>query len=48
VGICLEWGAAKKICYIVNVYSSCDLLAKRRLWENLVMSKGGFGGGASM
>jgi hypothetical protein len=46
VGVCLEWGASKKICYIVNVYYSCDLTAKRRLWDNLLMSKGGFGGGA--
>jgi hypothetical protein len=31
---------------MVNVYSSCDLLAERRLWGNLIMSKQGFGGNA--
>ncbi|MCH86589.1 hypothetical protein A2U01_0007447, partial [Trifolium medium] len=30
----------------VNVYSKCDLASKRRLWDILQMSKGGFGGGA--
>jgi hypothetical protein len=38
VGVCLEWGVTKKVCFMVNVYSSCDLLAKRRLWGNLIMS----------
>ncbi|MCH82424.1 hypothetical protein A2U01_0003230 [Trifolium medium] len=45
VGVCLEWGVAKKICYVVNVYAKCDLNAKRRLWENISMSKLGFGEG---
>jgi hypothetical protein len=31
---------------VVNIYSKCDLHGKRRLWENLLMSKGGFGRGA--
>ncbi|MCI16893.1 reverse transcriptase, partial [Trifolium medium] len=30
----------------VNVYSKCELEGKRRLWETLRMSKGGFGRGA--
>jgi hypothetical protein len=30
----------------VNVYSKCDIVGKRSLWEMLIMSKGGFGGGA--
>ncbi|MCH93784.1 LINE-1 reverse transcriptase like, partial [Trifolium medium] len=46
VGVCLEWGATKKVCCMVNVYSSCDLMTKRRMWQNLLMSKRGFGGGA--
>jgi hypothetical protein len=46
VGVCLDWGAQKKRCYIVNVYSKCDLTNKRRLWESILMSKGGFGGEA--
>ncbi|KAK2454307.1 hypothetical protein QL285_001883 [Trifolium repens] len=45
VGVCLEWGVRKQICFVVNVYAKCDLNAKRRLWENIIMSKGGFGGG---
>ncbi|MCI39093.1 endonuclease/exonuclease/phosphatase family protein, partial [Trifolium medium] len=43
VGVCLEWGVKKTICYIVNVYAKCDHYAKRRLWETIVMSKRGFG-----
>ncbi|KAK2436747.1 hypothetical protein QL285_021719 [Trifolium repens] len=46
VGVCLEWGMEKKICFVLNVYAKCDLIAKRCLWENIVMSKEGFGGGA--
>jgi hypothetical protein len=46
VEVCLEWGRMKKVCYVVNIYSKCDLNGKRRLWETLSMSKGGFGGGA--
>ncbi|WJX91755.1 hypothetical protein P8452_73482 [Trifolium repens] len=46
VGVCLEWGAHKKVCFIVNVYSKCDIADKRRLWDMLLMSKRGFGGGA--
>jgi hypothetical protein len=46
VGVCLEWGVTKKICFIVNVYAKCDLNAKRRLWDDITMSRGGFGDGA--
>jgi exonuclease III len=45
VGVCLEWGVKKIICYVVNVYSKCDLVSKRRLWHNISMSIGGFGRG---
>jgi hypothetical protein len=44
VGVCLEWGVRKQLCFVVNVYAKCDLIAKRRLWDNIIMSKGGFGG----
>jgi hypothetical protein len=44
MGVCLEWGALKKECFVVNVYSSCDLNAKRRLWENLILTKRQLGG----
>ncbi|MCI07963.1 endonuclease/exonuclease/phosphatase family protein, partial [Trifolium medium] len=46
VGVCLEWGVQKQIYFVVNVYSKCDLAGKRRLWNTLLMSKQGFGGGA--
>ena len=43
--VCLEWGVDKKRSFIVNVYSKCDLKAKKRLWENLVLIKNTFGDG---
>jgi hypothetical protein len=46
VGVCLEWGVVKKVCFVVNVYAKCELNAKRRLWESISMSKSGFGDGA--
>jgi len=46
VGVCLEWGVEKIRVIIVNVYSKCDLEAKRRLWEALVLEKESRGRGA--
>jgi hypothetical protein len=46
VGVFLEWGSQKQICFVVNIYSKCDISGKRRLWDSLLMSKGGFEGGA--
>jgi hypothetical protein len=46
VGTCLDWGPQKKRCFVVNVYSKCDLSNKRRLWDAISMSKNGFSGGA--
>jgi hypothetical protein len=43
VGVCIDWGVVNKRCVVVNVYAKCDINAKRRLWENLLMSKSGFG-----
>jgi hypothetical protein len=45
VGVCLDWGVLKTRCFVVNVYSKCDLASKRRLWNNIYMSKVGFGNG---
>jgi hypothetical protein len=45
VGVCLEWGVLKSICFVVNVYSKCDFVSKRRLWNNITMSNEGFGSG---
>ncbi|KEH24139.1 hypothetical protein MTR_7g104745 [Medicago truncatula] len=42
---CLEWGALKKRCFVVNVYFKCDLAGKRRLWENLALLRNTFGDG---
>ena len=36
VGVTLDWGVEKTCCIIINVYSKCDLSAKRILWENLI------------
>lgn len=43
-GICLEWGVRKIRCFVVNVYSPCNLEGKWKLWQDLMMSKRGFGG----
>ncbi|CAJ2642584.1 unnamed protein product [Trifolium pratense] len=45
VGVCLEWGVLKTICFVVNVYSKCDIVSKRRLWNNLLNCKRGLGDG---
>jgi exonuclease III len=45
VGVCLEWGILKHTCFVVNVYSKCDIISKRRLWDTISMSKSGFGKG---
>jgi hypothetical protein len=45
VGVCLEWGVMKEVCFIVNIYAKCDLSSKRRMWNNLVLLKRGLGGG---
>jgi exonuclease III len=44
VGVCLEWGVERRRCFVVNVYSKCDLLVKRRLWETLTSVKMNLGG----
>lgn len=33
VGVCIEYQG--NICYCVNVYSACDMVVKRRLWDEL-------------
>ncbi|KAK2458146.1 DNA-(apurinic or apyrimidinic site) endonuclease [Trifolium repens] len=45
VGVCLEWGLLKTICFVVNVYSKCDLASKRTLWNNILNCKRGLGDG---
>lgn len=43
-GVCLEWVVRKIRCFIVNVYAPCNLVGKRKLRQDLLMSKRGFGG----
>ncbi|KAK2385146.1 hypothetical protein QL285_072415 [Trifolium repens] len=45
VGVCLEWGPTKTICFIVNVYSKCDIISKRNLWSSIITAKRGLGDG---
>lgn len=46
LGVCLEWGPLKYKCIIVNIYSKCDLEAKKRLWNNLLAMKRVYGDAA--
>lgn len=45
-GVCGEWGPLKIKCFMVNIYSSCILAEKKKLWDDLRMTKRGFGRGA--
>jgi len=45
VGVCLDWGVSKDRCFVINVYSKCGLLAKKRLWERLVELRRSLGEG---
>jgi exonuclease III len=44
-GVCLDIVDEQRRCFIVNVYAKCNINAKHTLWENLLMSKAGFGEG---
>jgi hypothetical protein len=44
VGVCLDLLNENRRCYVVNVYAKCNLQEKRRLWRDILMSKGGFEG----
>lgn len=46
MGVCLEWGVDKTRCVLINIYSKCDLSAKKRLWECLVSEREHRAGGA--
>jgi hypothetical protein len=45
IGVCLEWGVLKTICFVINVYSKCDLVSKRSLWSSIILSKRHYGSG---
>jgi hypothetical protein len=36
-------GVHNKICFVINIYSKCDLEGKKRIWRDLVAAKGSFG-----
>lgn len=46
IGLCALVQGSNMVCHLVNVYSPCTLEGKRRVWQDLVMSKRGFGGEA--
>lgn len=46
VGVSLEWGERKHRCVLINVYAMCEVVAKKRLWERLVLARRNLGGGA--
>ncbi|GLT79360.1 hypothetical protein SLA2020_508510 [Shorea laevis] len=35
VGVCGLWGEDDTLVYIINIYSPCQLMGKRALWEEL-------------
>jgi hypothetical protein len=43
VGVCLDLKEKQVRCCIINVYAKCNLADKRLFWENLLMTKRGFG-----
>jgi hypothetical protein len=45
IGVCLEWGVLKTNCFVINVYSKCDLVSKRSLWSSIILSKRHYGSG---
>lgn len=45
IGICFERGVTRVKCFIINVYSPCDLAGKRVLWAELIKVKERFGDG---
>jgi hypothetical protein len=43
VGVCLELADRHVRCCVINVYAKCNLADKRRLWNDLLMTRRGFG-----
>lgn len=42
LGVCVKWKNSDSLYYIVNGHSPCNLSGKRKMWEDLYMSKRGF------
>jgi hypothetical protein len=38
LGVCLDWGAKKVRCVVLNVYAPCFLTAKKSLWIDLLVA----------
>jgi hypothetical protein len=36
-------GVHNKICFVINIYSKCDLEGKKWIWRDLMTAKGSFG-----
>lgn len=45
LGVCRVWNKPNTSCNLVNVFAPCNFPYKKQLWEALIMSKMGFGGG---
>jgi hypothetical protein len=44
VGVCLDLADKNVRCCVINVYAKCNLVDKRRLWREVLMTRRGFGG----
>jgi len=45
VGVCVDWGIHNKRCFILNIYSKCDLLSKKAMWESIGLVRHAWGEG---
>lgn len=43
IGVHGLWGVNNLKCFIMNIYSPCSMEGKRKLWDDLKLSKKGFG-----
>ncbi|XP_027335416.1 uncharacterized protein LOC113849603 [Abrus precatorius] len=43
LGVCLQVLTIGNLCVVVNVYALCRLSEKRKLWDDLLMTRKGFG-----
>jgi hypothetical protein len=45
LGVCLDWGVIPQRIFLINIYSKCDLSAKRVLWSDILSLKRNHVGG---
>jgi len=43
VGVCVDWGVHNKRCFIMNIYSKCDLMSKKAMWESIGLVRHAWG-----